>query len=269
MRNDLKTRYGEWCLVAGAAEGLGEAYSTALAEKGMNLIMVDLQKNRLDSLASKLESTFGIQAIILNIDLASMDSVEVMMEAISKTRCRLMIYNAAFSRVQKFQNNDPEMLDRYIQVNTRTPIQLTHAFCQFYKGSTDHKKGILLMSSLAGSWGTQFLAPYGGTKAFNQILAESLHYELKKEGFDVLACVAGATSTPAYLASLPLEKRKSRSTMTPEAVANSALSALGRRPFVIPGIKNKLTYFLLTRILPRRISLHIMNQAVGSMYEAY
>ncbi len=267
MRSDLKSRYGDWCLVAGAAEGLGEAYSLTLAKRGLNLIMVDLQKDMLDNLARKLESKFGIQTIIMNLDLASTDSVEVLMEVISETKCRLMIYNAAFSRVQKFMDNDPDMLDRYIEVNTRTPIQLVHAFCQLHKGNADHKKGILLMSSLAGSWGTQLLAPYGGSKAFMHILAESLHYELKGEGFDVLACVAGATSTPAYLASLPPGNAKYRSTMTPGEVVISALNALGHRPFVIPGFRNKLTYFLLTRILPRRISLWIMNSAVGSMYK--
>jgi len=267
MRNDLNRRYGDWCLVAGAAEGLGQAYSTCLAEQGLNLIMVDLQKNSLDSLARKLEASFGIQTIALSIDLASVDSVKIMMEAIRNTTCRLMIYNAAFSRVMKFQDNDPEMLDRYIEVNTRIPIQLIHAFCRFHSGSSEHKKGILLMSSLAGSWGTKLLAPYGASKAFNHILAESLHCELKGEGFDVLACIAGATSTPAYLASLPTGKAKNRFTMTPEAVVNSALKSLGNRPFVIPGFRNKLTYFLLTRILPRRISLRIMNQAVGNMYQ--
>ena len=266
MIGDLNTKYGDWCLVAGAAEGLGEAYSTALAEQGMNLIMVDLQKNRLDSLSRQLEASFGVRTITLIIDLVSVDSVKIMMEAISKTHCRLMIYNAAFSRVQKFLKNDTDMLDQYIEVNTRTPIQLIHGFCQFHAENPQLKKGILLMSSLAGSWGTNLLAPYGASKAFNQILAESLHYELKGEGFDVLACIAGATSTPAYLASLPPGKAKNRSTMTPEAVVNSALKALGNRPFVIPGFRNKLTYFMLTRILPRRASLRIMNHAVGSMY---
>lgn len=263
----MKNSYGDWCLVAGAAEGLGEAFSTTLAERGISLILVDHQKDSLDNLATSLESQFGIEVIQIKLDLESPDSIDVLMEAIRQNKCRLLIYNAAFSKVQRFVDNDPQMLDRYIGVNTRTPIQLSHAFCQFHQGNADQRKGILLMSSLAGSWGTQLLAPYGASKAFNHILAESLHYELKGEGFDVLACVAGATSTPAYLASLPPEKRASRSTMTPKAVVNSALSALGRRSFVVPGLKNKLTYFLLSRILPRQLSLRIMNRAVGSMYE--
>jgi len=266
MRDGMKNTYGSWCLVAGAAEGLGYAFSQALAQRGLNLIMVDLQKDRLDSTARQLESSFGIQTKVLHLDLASIDAVEVLMEAIRETSCRLMIYNAAFSRVQKFMENDPAMLDRYVQVNMRTPMQLAHAFCQLHFGDREHKKGILLMSSLAGSWGTQLLAPYGGSKAFNHILAEALHHELKEEGFDVLACIAGASSTPAYLASLPSDKLHVRSAMDPDAVVGAGLRALGRRPFVIPGFKNKLIYFLLTRVLPRRSSVRIMNREVGKLY---
>jgi short-subunit dehydrogenase len=266
MNYDMKNKYGPWCLVAGAAEGLGKAFSRSLAAKNMNLILVDQQKVPLDSLASQLETTFGIQVVTLHLDLASGDSVGFMMETISETKCRLIIYNAAFSRVQKFMLNDSDMLDRYVDVNMRTPMQLIHAFCHLHSGGQDHKKGIILMSSLAGSWGTQLLAPYGGSKAFNHILAESLYYELKGEGFDVLACIAGATSTPGYLASLPQGKTKTRSTMHPDTVVEASLRSLGHRPFVIPGILNKLIYFLMTRILPRRTSLRLMNRAVGDLY---
>jgi short-subunit dehydrogenase len=266
MKNDFKTRYGSWGLVAGAAEGLGSVFSRALAECGMNLILVDQQKDPMDSLARQLKSSCGSQVTTLHLDLASGKSVDLIMKTITDTGCRLIIYNAAFSRVQRFMENDPVMLDRYIQVNMQTPIQLIHAFCKFHATGKDLRKGILLMSSLAGLWGSQFLAPYGGSKAFNHIMAESLYYELKDEGFDVLACIAGAIATPGYLASLTYGDAKPRSTMQPVTVVEAGLRALGNRPFVIPGIKNRLIYFLLTRILPRRSSLRVMNRAVGGMY---
>jgi len=266
MKNDLKTRYGSWGLVAGAAEGLGSTYSQVLAEIGMNLILVDQKKEPLDSLTSQLESSFGIRVRKICIDLAFGESVGNMMDAIIETECRLMIYNAAFSQVQRFMKNDPATLERYVQVNIKTPIQLVHAFCNFHVPEKDQRKGILLMSSLAGSWGTRLLAPYGASKAFNHILAESLYYELKDEGFDVLACIAGATATPGYLASLPFGESKPRSAMQPVTVVKAALQAIGRRPFVIPGFKNKLVYFLMTRILPRRTSVKLMNHAVGNRY---
>ena len=268
MRDNLKSTYGDWCLVAGAAEGLGKAFSRSLAREGLNLILVDRQKDSLDTLAGQLRSEFGILVTGLHLDLATMDAVEIIMNSIKETNCRFIIYNAAYSRVQKFITHDARMLDRYLDVNMRTPLHLIHAFCKLHKGNRDQKKGIMLMSSLAGSWGTQLLAPYGGSKAFNLILAESLYHELKGDGFDVLACIAGATSTPGYLASLPHGNAKPGSAMPPEKVVEAGLKSLGQVPFVVPGFKNKFIFFLLTRILPRKASVRIMNRAVGKLYRA-
>jgi short-subunit dehydrogenase len=266
MGKDLKQCYGAWGLVAGAAEGLGRAFSRKLAAGGLNLILVDQQEELLASLARELESGYGIRVKALHLDLASEDAVEGMMKEIRETDCRMLVYNAAFSRVQRFLQNDTAMLDRYVRVNMRTPLQLVHVFCKHHSSTRGQRKGILLMSSLAGSWGTKLLGPYGGTKAFNQILAESLHFELKGEGFDVTACIAGATATPGYLASLPYGKAGPGGAMKPDRVVQTALGALGGRPFVVTGFWNKMVYFLMTRILPRRASLRIMNRAVGNRY---
>lgn len=266
MSESLTDRYGAWCLVAGCAEGLGSAFSRTLAARGMDLIMVDQKEEPMDELAGELITSYGIKIRSLHLDLASGDAAGLMLEAIRETNCRLIIYNAAFSRVQKFLDNEPGLLDRYVAVNIHTPLKLVHAFCQLHPGNRAQRKGILLMSSLAGSWGTRLLGPYGGSKAFNHILAESLYFELRDEGFDVLACVAGATATPAYLASLSPGKRKGISVMDPVKVVEAGLRALGNRPYVIPGFRNRLIYILMTRILPRRTSLRIMNRAVSDLY---
>jgi short-subunit dehydrogenase len=266
MKRGLTVTYGDWGLVAGAAEGLGAAFARALAAQHMNLILVDHQKELLNVLITDLEGSFHIEAKALHLDLAGKDSVEIMMHTIAEVDCRFIIYNAAFSRVQKYLENDRQMLDRYVQVNISTPMQLVHSFCQLHQKDPDLKKGILLMSSLAGSWGTQLLSPYGASKAFNQNLAESLHYELKDEGFDVLACIAGPTETPGYRASLPRGERRSVPVMHPEEVVKAGLSALGRKPFVVTGLRNRLIFFIMSRLFSRRISLRIMNRAVGKLY---
>lgn len=266
MGKGIKSRYGNWGLIAGAAEGLGEAYAGLLAEEGLNLILVDQQKDLQEKLASRLESSQGIQVKTLHLDLAEADSVRHIMEAVTETSCRLLIYNAAYSRVKKFMENDPGELDNYVQVNIRTPLQLVYAFCQIHMGQKDLRKGILLMSSMAGSWGTRLLGPYGGSKAFSHILSESLHFELKEEGFDVLASVAGPTATPGYFESLPQGKEKAISVMHPDRVVRAGLRSLGIRAFVIPGFRNRLNYFLMSRILPRRGSLKLMNRVVADLY---
>ena len=263
---DMKNKYGSWCLVAGAGEGLGEAFAFAMAERGIDIILVDQKKDRLESIANRLGSTFGIRTKMIHLDLASEESVRILMKTIIETSCRLIVYNAAFSVVQKFMDNDPADLDRYVRVNMQTPLQLIHFFCDFHSGKHGEKKGIILMSSLAGSWGTQLLAPYGATKAFNHILAESLYHELKADGFEVMACIAGATNTPGYMASNPRGGKISIPLMRPEKVVEASLHSLGNRPFVIPGFRNRLVYFFLSRVLPRRTSLRIMNRSVGQVY---
>jgi short-subunit dehydrogenase len=266
VKVNLKDIYGDWALVAGAAEGLGAAYSRELAASGLNLILVDMQKEHLENLSRELEETFGVICKSLHLDLEADSSNTFMMEAVRATGCRLLVYNAAFSRVQKFLENDPLMLDRYVQVNIRTPLQFIYAFSAWHRGNTEFRKGMVLMSSMAGSWGTRLLGPYGGSKAFIHKLAESLHFELREEGFDVLACIAGPTSTPGYLSSLPPGKEKAMQVMQAEKVVQETLEALGRRAFIIPGLRNRMNYFLMSRILPRTTALKMMNRAVSKLY---
>ncbi len=263
---ELKHVYGSWCLLAGAAEGLGEAYSLALAERGMNLIMVDHQEDLLHALGDRLESAYGIETRRLHLDLAKDECLTEMMDAVRETSCRLMIYNAAYSRIKKFEDNTLEDIDLYLGVNARMPIRLVHSLVSHYVEDKGQKKGIILMASLAGLWGTRLLAPYGATKAFNILLAEALHNELKSQGFDVMACVAGATSTPAYLGTNPQYGSIRPSIMAPLKVAEGALGALGKKALYIPGFNNRLTYFLLTRILPRRASAGLFSRVTGKMY---
>ena len=262
----LNLKYGSWCLLAGAAEGLGEAWSIALAKRGMNIIMVDHQEKLMQKLGDQLEDKYGIQTLRLHLDLAEKDSIAKIMDVVKETSCRLLVYNAAYSRVKRFEEHSPEDLDAYLGVNASTPIHLVHGMLKHHVGHPEQKKGIILMASLAGLFGAQLLASYGATKAFNILLAESLHHELRSENFDVMACVAGATSTPAYLGTHPQYGRIRPSVMAPDKVAEGALEALGKRALFIPGWNNRLTYFLLTRILKRRTSSRLFNRTTGQMY---
>jgi uncharacterized protein len=263
---DFLKRFSQWGMVAGSAEGLGAAFCEELARKGMNIILVDLNQNGMESLADRLEKTFNIQTRQLVLDLAGNNAPEQCMEAIKDLDCRLLVYNAAYSRVKPFLSADPAELDLYIRVNTRTPLKLVHSFA--LKLKADKKSGgILLMSSLAGLWGTRLVAIYSGTKAFNLALAEALHHEFKQYHIDVSACCAGATATPGYLGTNPSYGFIRPSVMDPHHVAKIAFKNLGRKTVIIPGFANRMTYFLLTRLLPRSLSTALVNRTMGRTYK--
>jgi short-subunit dehydrogenase len=262
--DDFKNRYGSWAIVAGAGEGIGAAYCQALGELGINLLMIDHNEQAMQATAKKVASAHSIETMQLVLDLGSSDATLKVMEAIEDLDCRLLIYNAAYGPVKPFLVNDTSELDKYIDINCRSTLHLVHAFAGYLK--TGVSGGIILMASLASLWGTQLVAPYAATKAFNLILAEALYYELKPFGIDVLACVAGATATPGYLSSNPRYGRLKPKVMKPEDVAAPALRNLGRRPLFFPGFTNRFTYFIFTRLLTRRASARIFNNVMRKMY---
>jgi len=261
---NFQKKYGSWALVAGAAEGLGEAYSKALARRRINLLMVDNKPGPLSDLAIFLENEHSIKTRQLVLDLQNDEAVATIMKEVENCDCRLMIYNAAYSRVKPFLELDKDELDLFIDINTRLPLKLVYSFAHYLKQKKSG--GILLMSSLSGLIGMQLVAPYAATKAFNWNLAEGLHHELKNHNIDIMACVAGATSTQAYLNTNPEYGFFKPSVMKPAEVAERALKALGKKTLYIPGFSNRISYFFLTRFLPRKWAAALANKTMGKMY---
>jgi short-subunit dehydrogenase len=261
----LKDKYGSWAVIAGSAEGLGEAWSRALAQKGMNLIMVDHQEEKLLSLSGMLRKEYEVETIAVHIDLSAQDAYSKIMEHCEGPEIRLLIYNAAFSRIKPFISHTDEELNHFIGINTHTQLKLVHAFS---KHLIHHKKGggIILMSSLAGLIGMQLVAPYAATKAFAWNLAEGISHELKPHHIDVMACIAGATATPAYLKTNPQYGSLKPLVMKPEDVVEAAITKLGHKNLFIPGFSNRFNYWILTSLLPRELASRLANSTMKKMY---
>jgi hypothetical protein len=54
--------------------------------------------------------------------------------------------------------------------------------------------------------------------------------------------------------------------MKPLDVAGYALKMLGKRPVCIPGWKNRLFYYFLTRVIPRKIAGTLVSNSMLKMY---
>lgn len=250
--------------MAGGAEGLGEAFCSELAERNLNIVLIDNKEHPLRELQEKLESR-GIEVRPLLADLKDRGSAARILHEIKDLDCRLLIYNAAYSRVKKFMDHETEELDHYIDINLRTPMRLVHGFSSSLI-STGKGGGILLMSSLAGLIGMQLVAPYAATKAANWNLAEALHHELAVHHIDIMACIAGPTATRAYLDTRPQYGTFRPKVMSPGKVARLALANLGKKTLFIPGYSNRLNYFILTRMLPRKAAASFANATMAKMY---
>lgn len=261
----FRARYGDWVLIAGAAEGIGAAFTMLLGKKGLNIVMADNNLPAMQQLADKIHSEFKVDVSQVHIDLGKPEASEFLLQSTVNIDCRLLIYVAAFSRVKPFLSYKTEEIDRYIDVNSRTPIRLVHGFASRLT-SQESSGGILLVSSLAGLLGPPLVAPYAATKGFQVRLAESLAAEFGPLRIDVTVCCAGLTNTPTYEMNTPAASRRWMKPMATGAVAAFALHNLGKKVVCIPGWKNRLNFFLLLRLLPRFISLKILGRTMKKMY---
>lgn len=262
---ELKTKYGDTALIAGASEGIGAAFAEELASHGFNLILIARRMEPLQKLAGELEDRFKVSARCLPCDLSDEGAAQQVMASLNGAEPGILVYNAALSHIGSFIEHPLENHCQAARVNMITPMKLVH---QLGGKMLDRGKGaVILLSSMAGLQGSGYLATYAATKAFNMVLAESLWFEWKERGVDIMACCAGATATPGYLNSGPAKTSLfAPAVMKPEEVVTECFERLGRQPSFISGRGNRLASFFMHRVLSRKKAVEIMGDNTRKMY---
>lgn len=249
---EFHRRYGPWAIVAGASEGLGQAYAHVLAERGLNLVTIGRRAEPLERDAELIRRRHRVEVRTLAVDLAAPDLAARVAATTADIDVGLLVYNAALWIIDAFMDTSLEDHRRMLDVNCRGVLALTSTIAPRLRQRG--RGGIVLMSSLSGFQGSGLLATYAATKAFDTVLAEGLWVELAPHGVDVLGCVAGAMSTPGFYQVTPPEQQAQAMPMRPEAVAREALDALANarsRPTRIAGWAPRLAN-MLGRLMTRR-----------------
>lgn len=190
------TKYGPWALVAGASDGLGAAFATGLAERGVNVVLLARRQAVLDQVAAQIESQTGAQTRTLAIDLAVPGAAAAIAEATRDLEIGFLVYCAgADPNFAPFLANSIETAEAMVHRNCMVPMQLCHHFAPAMaeRGSG----GIVIFSSGAALAGGPNMVAYGASKAFDMVFAEALWAELHDKGVDVLGLMLGKTNTPA------------------------------------------------------------------------
>lgn len=260
--SDFKSKYGAWAVVAGASEGIGQAYAKGLAKRGLNLVLIARRPEPLKE-TEQIVKDLGVEVKSIQLDLSSSEMLDKLDAETKNLDIGLMVYNAAYGPVRPFLSNTVEQLRQHTGVNCDGPMLLAHHFGKHF--SEQGRGGIILMSSMAGFQGTAMVAPYAATKGFDTVLGEALHYELKSKGVDVMVCAAGATKTPNYLSTEPQYGTFKPSELDPSKVAEGALKAIGSRSLFIPGISNRFAHAMF-RVFSRSFASRFFSK---TMFEAY
>jgi uncharacterized protein len=189
-------RYGPWALVAGASDGVGAAFASGLAERGVNVVLLARRQTVLDGVAAEIESHTSSQTRTLSIDLAQPGAASAIAAATSDLDVGFLVYCAgADPDFRPFLANSIEAAEAMVQRNCVVPMQLCHHFARpmVERG----RGGIVIFGSGAGLVGGPNMVAYGASKAFDMVFAEALWSELRDTGVDVLGLILGKTDTPA------------------------------------------------------------------------
>ncbi len=189
-------KYGPWALVAGASDGLGAAFATGLAERGVNVVLLARRQAVLDQVAARIESRTSAQTRTLAIDLCEPAAASEIALATADLHVGFLVYCAgADPDFQPFLANPIEAAEAMVRRNCMVPMQLCHHFAapMVERG----RGGIVIFGSGAGLAGGPNMVAYGASKAFDMVFAEALWAELHDKGVDVLGLILGKTDTPA------------------------------------------------------------------------
>lgn len=59
---------GAWAVITGATDGIGKAFAVLLAKKGLNIFLVSRNKDKLQVVASEIESQYRVKTKIFAAD---------------------------------------------------------------------------------------------------------------------------------------------------------------------------------------------------------
>jgi uncharacterized protein len=251
-------RYGPWALVTGASAGIGAEFARQLSEKGLNLVLVARRRQRLEDLARDLESRNKVQVRIVTVDLSQSDFLPTILSVTNSIEIGLLVNNAGFGLAGHLIEHELEKELQLLDVNCRAPLVLTHVFGR--QMAQRKRGGIIFVSSVSAYIATPFEASYAASKVYELFLAESLGYEFKMKGVDMLALCPGSTDTEFH----EIAGSRPVAAMAVEPVVRLALKKLGKTSVAIPGWHNRLLVYLL-KFTPRRVHTYFAGKVMGNL----
>lgn len=189
--NDLKNKNA---LITGAGKGIGKAVAIALANEGVNVILLARTQSEIDEVA-KESSAFGVKSLAITADVANINSVNSAVEkALAEFKTiDILINNAGIAAFGNFLELEPADWERIIQVNLMGTYYVTRAILP---NMIERKTGdIINISSTAGLNGNALTSAYSASKFAVLGLTDSLMQEVRKHNIRVTALIPSTVAT--------------------------------------------------------------------------
>ena len=182
-------------LVTGASSGIGAELARQLAARGHDLVLVARRKDRLETLATEIRESSGVEVDVRKADLSVQAQRTRLINALrdGERHVAAVCNNSGFSSYGKFQDLPLDGELEQVRVNVLALLELTGAFLP---AMLERRVGAILnVASIAGFQPVPNQATYGATKAFVVSLSEAVHTDLGGTGVSCTALCPGPVHT--------------------------------------------------------------------------
>ena len=189
-------------VVTGAARGIGRSLALGLAADGARVAVVARDRDRAQIVVDEIAELPAAPAgLAVEADVSDEDAVVAAAAEVDRTwgRVDALICNAGWMPgSQPVPQLDVAVLERVLSANLVSAFVTTKHFAPLMIRSGGGR--IIYLSSAAGVHTNAGGAPYGGSKAAINILANAVHQELSNDGIRTVSVAPGLTVTPGMRA---------------------------------------------------------------------
>jgi short-subunit dehydrogenase len=187
---------GATAVVTGAASGIGEALARDLAARGVRLVLLDRDGDRLSAVAADItaqKSTVDIDCHV--VDLADLDATRRVGQAVlaAHPRVRLLVNNAGVALGGRFDQVTLDEFTWVVDINFRAVVVLTHLLLPALKAEPGSH--LVNVSSVFGIIAPGGQAAYASSKFAVRGFTEALRQELAVDGIGVTGVHPGGVRT--------------------------------------------------------------------------
>jgi len=261
-------------LVTGASSGIGAAFAERLARDGYDLILVARRRERLETLAQRLQDDQHAAVKIIVADLTQPGDLQMVEEHVANDPAlTLLLNNAGFGGYMPFVELEPDRAEELIRLQVLAVTRLTRAALP---GMMARGLGAIInvSSRLAFSAGLPLpslpkRATYAATKAYINTFTQILADELEGTGVRVQALCPGVVRTEFHQRmGMDPGRLPAGIVMAPEEVVEASLAGLQRGEVIcVPTLDDPR---LLAELMEsqRRVLEHSGSGSIAARYRS-